>query len=88
MLFNSVAKYAGRNAIGVILTGMGSDGATGLLAMRRAGSYTFAQDEASCVVFGMPRSAVELGAVDEVKSISSMSKAVLMKISTTQSLRI
>ncbi|WP_275431489.1 chemotaxis protein CheB, partial [Klebsiella pneumoniae] len=48
----------------------------------------FAQDEASCVVFGMPRSAVELGAVDEVKSISSMSKAVLMKISTTQSLRI
>ena len=88
VLFNSVAKYAGRNAIGVILTGMGSDGATGLLAMRSAGSYTFAQDEASCVVFGMPRSAVELGAVDEVKSISSMSKAVLMKISTTQSLRI
>ncbi|EEG85826.1 protein-glutamate methylesterase CheB [Proteus penneri ATCC 35198] len=79
---------AGRNAIGVILTGMGSDGAVGLLEMRQAGSYTFAQDEASCVVFGMPRAAVEIGAVDEVKSISAMSKAVLMKISSTQSLRI
>lgn len=88
VLFRSVAKYAGRNAIGVILTGMGSDGAAGLLEMRQAGSYTFAQDEASCVVFGMPRAAVEIGAVDEVKSISSMSKAVLMKISSTQSLRI
>lgn len=86
--FGQSQKYAGRNAIGVILTGMGSDGAAGLLEMRQAGSYTFAQDEASCVVFGMPRAAVEIGAVDEVKSISSMSKAVLMKISSTQSLRI
>ncbi len=86
--FVQLQNNAGRNAIGVILTGMGSDGAVGLLEMRQAGSYTFAQDEASCVVFGMPRAAVEIGAVDEVKSISAMSKAVLMKISSTQSLRI
>lgn len=68
VLFDSVAKYAGGNSIGVILTGMGRDGAMGLKRMKEAGAVTIAQDEASCVVYGMPKAAVELGAVD--KSIS------------------
>jgi two-component system, chemotaxis family, protein-glutamate methylesterase/glutaminase len=66
VLFESVARAAGPNAIGVILTGMGSDGAQGLLKMKRAGAHTLAQDEASSVVFGMPREAIRLGAVDQV----------------------
>jgi len=66
VLFESVAVAAGRNAIGVILTGMGADGAQGLLKMKRAGARTVAQDEASCVVFGMPREAIRLGGVDHV----------------------
>lgn len=63
VLFNSVARCAGPQAVGVLLTGMGSDGAEGLLAMRQAGAPTFAEDESTCVVFGMPRAAQELGAV-------------------------
>jgi len=63
VLFNSVAKVAGRNAIGVILTGMGGDGAKGLLAMRNAGAQTIGQDEATCVVYGMPKVAYDIGAV-------------------------
>ncbi|MBX7101453.1 MAG: chemotaxis response regulator protein-glutamate methylesterase [Myxococcaceae bacterium] len=66
VLFHSVAEHAGRNALGVILTGMGADGAAGLLSMRQAGAFTCAQDEASCVVFGMPREAIALGAAAEV----------------------
>ena len=66
VLFESVAEAAGRNAIGAILTGMGADGAQGLLKMKRAGARTVAQDEASCVVFGMPREAIRMGAVDHV----------------------
>ncbi len=66
VLFNSVAEAAGSDAIGAILTGMGSDGAQGMLKMKRAGARTVAQDEASCVVFGMPREAIRLGAVDHV----------------------
>jgi two-component system, chemotaxis family, protein-glutamate methylesterase/glutaminase len=66
VLFRSVATTAGRNAIGVILTGMGADGARGMLEMKQAGARTLAQDAESCVVFGMPKVAVELGGVDEV----------------------
>jgi two-component system chemotaxis response regulator CheB len=66
VLFESVASSVGRDAIGALLTGMGADGAEGLLKMKRAGAKTIAQDEASCVVFGMPREAIGLGAVDHV----------------------
>ena len=64
VLFDSVAKYAGINAVGVMLTGMGRDGAMGLKHMKDAGACTFAQDENTCVVYGMPKAAVEVGAVD------------------------
>ena len=66
VLFRSVAKYAGKNAMGVIMTGMGDDGARGLLEMKQAGARTLAQDESSCVVFGMPKEAIKLGAADRV----------------------
>lgn len=77
VLFDSAARYAGKNAIGVLLTGMGRDGANGLLRMRQAGSYTLAQDEASCVVFGMPREAIALGAAHEVVPLQCMSQRVM-----------
>jgi len=77
VLFNSAAQHAGKNAIGVILTGMGRDGAEGLLRMRQAGAYTLAQDEVSCVVFGMPREAINLGAANEVAPIEEMSQRVM-----------
>jgi len=63
VLFRSAARYAGKNAVGVIMTGMGDDGAAGLKEMHEAGAYTIAQDEASCVVFGMPQEAIKLGGV-------------------------
>jgi two-component system chemotaxis response regulator CheB len=66
VLFRSAAQYAGSNAMGIILTGMGDDGAKGMLEMHNAGAFTIAQNEATCVVFGMPRMAIELGAVDKV----------------------
>ena len=66
VLFRSAARYAGRNAIGVIMTGMGDDGARGMLEMKQAGSTNVAQDESSCVVYGMPAEAVRLGGVDRV----------------------
>jgi len=69
VLFRSVAKYAGKNATGVIMTGMGDDGARGLLEMKQAGARTFAQDEETCVVFGMPKEAIKLGAADRVVPI-------------------
>ena len=62
ILMSSVAKYAGANALGLVLTGMGKDGAEGLLAMKLAGSYNLAQDEATCVVYRMPKAAADLGA--------------------------
>ncbi len=72
VLFRSVAKCAGSNALGVIMTGMGDDGAAGLLEMRKSGARTLAQDEASCVVYGMPKEAVKLGAVDRVLPLSEI----------------
>lgn len=75
--FRSVAKSAGPDATGVILTGMGADGAAGLLEMKNAGAHTIAQDEASCVVFGMPKQAIELGAVDEVLTLNAIPAAIV-----------
>ncbi len=76
VLFSSVAQAAGRNAVGIIMTGMGDDGARGLLEMKQAGATTYAQDEASCVVFGMPKEAIRAGAVDEVLPLSRLHEAV------------
>lgn len=76
VLFASVAKHAGRNAIGAIFTGMGADGARGLLAMREAGAHTIAQDEASCVVFGMPKEAIKLGAAVDVLPLNEIAEAL------------
>lgn len=80
VLFNSVAKVAGKNAIGVILTGMGSDGAKGLLNLKKTGATTFGQDEKSCVVYGMPKVAKSLGAVDKEIDISVMAKTILQEL--------
>ncbi len=77
VLFRSVALHAGKNAVGVIMTGMGRDGAAGMLEMRQAGAYNFAQDEASCVVFGMPKEAIAAGAVHEVGPIDRLANMVL-----------
>jgi two-component system chemotaxis response regulator CheB len=77
VLFESVAEAAGPDAIGIILTGIGNDGARGLLAMKRAGARTIAQDEASCVVFGMPREAIVLGAADHVLPLAKIARASL-----------
>ena len=77
VLFNSAAQILGPNAVGVIMTGMGKDGAQGLLAMRQAGAHTIAQHEASCVVYGMPKAAVELGAAMEVVPLMDIAARVL-----------
>jgi two-component system chemotaxis response regulator CheB len=77
VLFRSVAEAAGNRAIGVLLTGMGADGAQGLLRMRQAEARTIAQDEASCVVFGMPREAILLGAAEEVVALRNIANAIL-----------
>jgi two-component system chemotaxis response regulator CheB len=82
VLFRSAAQHAGKNAVGVILTGMGRDGAAGLLEMKKAGAYTLAQDEASCIVFGMPREAIALGAADEIASLPEMSRRVMARLSS------
>lgn len=79
--FASVARYAGANAVGVILTGMGGDGAKELLTMKRAGAFTIAQDEASCVVFGMPKEAIKAGAVDKVLPLGDIAGAILTHVS-------
>lgn len=81
VLFRSTARYAGINAIGIILTGMGADGAKGLLEMKEAGAVTIAQDEASCVVYGMPKEAVALGAVNYVLPLDRIANKML-KLST------
>lgn len=76
-LFNSVAQYAGQNAVGAILTGMGKDGAQGLLAMRKAGAATVAQDERTCIVFGMPKEAIDLGAAQVIKPLPQIAQTLL-----------
>jgi|TARA_B100000700_G_scaffold81993_1_gene92270 two-component system chemotaxis response regulator CheB len=83
VLFESAAQQAGRNAIGVLLTGMGKDGAAGLLAMRNAGAATVAQDEDSCVVFGMPREAIALGAADEVLPLDAIAPRLLKLVAAS-----
>ncbi len=70
VLFRSVARHAGANTLGVIMTGMGDDGARGLLAMRESGAHTVAQDEASCIVFGMPKEAIRMGAAQAIEPLS------------------
>jgi two-component system chemotaxis response regulator CheB len=77
VLFNSCAQQLGKNALGVLLTGMGADGAQGMLRMKQAESHTIAQDEATCVVFGMPREAIHLGAVDEILPLGRIADAML-----------
>ena len=76
VLFESVARHCGSGAVGVLLTGMGADGAAGMLAMKKAGACTIAQNEASCVVFGMPREAIRLGAVDSVLALDRIGEAL------------
>ncbi|MBU2489090.1 MAG: chemotaxis response regulator protein-glutamate methylesterase [Proteobacteria bacterium] len=76
VLFSSVAQEAGRESVGVVLTGMGDDGARGLLAMRRSGAYTIAQDQATSVVFGMPRAAIEMGAATDVTGLHEIAEAI------------
>jgi two-component system chemotaxis response regulator CheB len=82
VLFHSVAQAAGASAVGAILTGMGKDGANGLLAMRKAGAHTIAQDEASCVVYGMPREAISVGAATEVKGLLHVGTAIQSALAT------
>jgi two-component system chemotaxis response regulator CheB len=84
VLFQSVSRSAGNSAVGVLLTGMGADGAKGLLAMHEKGAYTLAQDEQTCVVFGMPREAIKLGAVDDVFPIQHIPRAIVSFLHTQE----
>jgi two-component system chemotaxis response regulator CheB len=77
VLFRSAARYAGKNSVGVILTGMGDDGANGMLEMKQAGAYTIAQDEATSIVFGMPNEAIKRGGVDKILPLGAVAKAIL-----------
>lgn len=77
VLFRSVAKVAGKNALGIIMTGMGDDGAAGLLEMRQANARTIAQDEATCVVFGMPKEAIKLGAADKIVALNDLAGEIV-----------
>jgi two-component system chemotaxis response regulator CheB len=77
VLFRSAARYAGRNTVGVIMTGMGDDGASGMLEMKQAGAVTIAQDEATSVVFGMPNEAIKRGAVDIVLPLPQIAASML-----------
>ena len=83
VLFDSAATYAGKNAIGIILTGMGKDGAAGMAKMRQAGAFNFAQNEESCVVYGMPREAVAHGGVNEVAHLNDLPRLVLGYLTTS-----
>lgn len=77
VMFDSLAEHAGENAVGVLLTGMGRDGAMGLKAMKEKGAITFCQDEESCLIYGMPKAAVEIDAASYVLSLADISDAVL-----------
>jgi two-component system chemotaxis response regulator CheB len=77
VLFRSTARYAGKNAIGIIMTGMGDDGAKGLLEMKEAGAHTIAQDEASCIVFGMPKEAIALNAAHKILALDKISSEII-----------
>src|SRR5690606_25481931 len=90
VLFDSAALHAGKNAVGVILTGMGKDGAAGMLKMREAGAYNFSQDEASCVVFGMPKEAVARGGVHEVLPLNELPTRVMnyLALDASRALRV
>jgi two-component system chemotaxis response regulator CheB len=79
VLFRSAARL-GENVLAVILTGMGKDGAAGMLDLRRAGAHTYAQDESSCIVYGMPKEAVALGGVDEVLPLGAIAGALLARL--------
>jgi two-component system chemotaxis response regulator CheB len=79
VLFRSVAREAGGHATGVLLTGMGADGAAGLLEMRRAGAETIAQNEETCVVFGMPREAIRMGAAQHVLPLDEIAGALMKR---------
>jgi len=85
VLFRSVAQAAGSSAVGILMTGMGDDGADGLLEMKQADAFTIAQDEASCVVFGMPREAILRGAAEEILSLSKIPTAILRNSFTRKS---
>jgi two-component system chemotaxis response regulator CheB len=80
VLFRSVARYAGKNSMGIVMTGMGDDGAKGLLEMREAGAHTIAQDEKSCIVFGMPKEAIKLNAAIEILPLNKISTHIINKI--------
>lgn len=80
VLFRSVAQYAGMNSIGILMTGMGADGAQGLLEIKESGGYTLAQDEDSCVVFGMPKEAIKLGAAQEILPLNKFSSRILQLV--------
>jgi two-component system chemotaxis response regulator CheB len=86
VLFHSAARIAGADALGIILTGMGSDGARGLQAMKMAGAHTIAQDEKSCVVFGMPEQAIRQGAVCEVVSLERIAEHISLWASSDEKL--
>ncbi len=79
VLFRSTARYAGKNAIGIIMTGMGDDGAKGLLEMRQSGAHTIVQDEKTCVVFGMPNEAIKLNAADKILPLDLIAPAVFKR---------
>ena len=88
VLFKSGARHAGPNVLGVMLTGMGKDGATAMLEMKRAGAYNVAQDEASCVVFGMPKEAIATGAVDEILPVTKIAERVLNRVAESGAHRV
>lgn len=84
VLFKSVAKYVGANAIGVMLTGMGTDGAQGMLEMKNNGAYNIAQNEKSCVVFGMPKEAIRVGAIDKIESLENIPNLIVKQLLDTK----